>query len=193
MSAENAKINQFIDELRHSMVVAELNYQIWWVYKEKTLRTRYAGTMNRYSPFFQTGIHAHFVSYLVAIYRLHEKRKDTINIPRFVDMLEKTGAVNGQAIATGRKLLLQSKSLWIKVGILRNEAFAHRADAKGVSDVFGKAAVKPDQLVELNELTKKILNGLTGHWNKTAHIFNSDAGVAATRVLEDLRKLHASP
>ena len=193
MSAGDANIDRFINELRHSMVTAELNYQIWWIYKEKDSRARYAGTMNRYSPFFQTGIHAHFVAYLVAIYRLHEKRRDTINIPRFLDMLEKTGVVKGEAIASGRKLLAQSKPLWIKTGILRNEAFAHRADANGVADVFEKAAVKPDQLVELNELTKKMLNGLTSHWNKTAHVFNVDSGVAATRLLEDLRKLHAAP
>jgi hypothetical protein len=192
MSVENANIDRFINELRHSMVVAELNYQIWWVYKEKNSRARYAGTMNRYSPFFQTGIHAHFVAYLVAIYRLHEKRRDTINIPRFLDMLEKTRCVKSHVIEAGQKLLAQSKPLWIKAGILRNEAFAHRADGNGVADVFEKAAVKPDQLVELNELTKKILNGLTSHWNKTAHAFDVDAGEAASRLLEDLRKLHSA-
>ena len=193
MSVGNVSIDRFIDELRHSMVTAELNYQIWWVYKEKNSRARYAGTMNRYSPFFQSGIHAHFVAYLVAIYRLHEKRRDTINIPRFLDMLEKTGSLSAQTIATGRRLLAQSKPLWIKTGILRNEAFAHRANANGVADVFEKAAVKPDELVHLNDLTKKILNGLTSHWNKTAHVFNADSGAAATRLLEDLRNLHAVP
>jgi len=191
MTATDATIECFIDELRHSVITAELNYQIWWVYKEKASRQRFASTMNRYSPFFQTGIHAHFVAYLISIYRLHEKRRDTVNIPHFVEMIEKTGILQAQTIATARKFMAQAKPLWVKAGILRNELFAHRAKTHDIAEVFRKASVKPDELVRLNLLTKQMLNGITSHWNKTAHIFEVDAGKAAARLLEDLRKLSA--
>lgn len=187
MTAVDAKIMRFIDELRHTVVTADLNYQIWWVYKEQASRARFVKTMNRYSPFFQTGIHAHYVAYLVAIYRLHEKRRDTVNIPRFVDMIEKTRLLKPGVIVTARLLLTQAKPIWKKVGILRNEAFAHRSETKDVGEVFDKASVTPDQLVQLNQLSKKILNGLTSHWNQTAHIFQVNSGEAATRLLNDLR------
>jgi hypothetical protein len=189
MNRADAKLERFVEVLRHTMVTAGLNYEIWWVYKDKTSRSRFAKTMNRYTPFFQAGIHAHFVAYLVAIHRLHEKRRDTVNISRFIDALEAAGSVKPQVITAARKGITEAKPLWIKAGILRNEAFAHRAETQNISEVFRKAAVKPDELVRLNQLTKEILNGLTSHWNKTAHVFEVSAGQAATRVLEDLRSV----
>ena len=106
-----------------------------------------------YTPFFQTGIHAHFVAYLVAIYRLHEKRRDTVNVPRFIDMVEKTGPVDAKVIVTGRRLLADAKPVWIKAGVLRNEAFGHRAETQDIAHVFSKASVTPDQLVTLNSFS----------------------------------------
>lgn len=193
MSAPRITIARLIDELRHSVVTAELNYQTWWVYKEKTSRARFAGTMNRYTPFFQTGIHAHFVAYLVSIYRLHEKRRDTVNIPRFIDTVEKAGAIDASVIASARRFLTEAKPIWIKVGVLRNEVFAHRAETQDIADVFSKASVTPDELVQLNTLTKNILNGVTSHIDKTAHTFEVAAGAAATRLLNDLRRFHETP
>lgn len=190
MRALSISIGRFVDELRDSVVTAELNYQIWWVYKEQTSRARFVNTMNRYTPFFQTGIHAHFVAYLVAIYRLHEKRRDTVNIPRFIDMVEKAETVNGTVVATAQHLLAEAKPIWIKAGILRNEAFGHRTETQDIADVFSKASVTPDELVHLNTLTKKVLNGVTSHLDKTAHVFEVAAGESATRLLNDLRRLH---
>lgn len=192
MSMSRISIDRFIDELRHSVVTAELNYQIWWLYKEKTSRATFAATMNRYTPFFQTGIHAHFVAYLVAIYRLHEKRRDTVNIPRFIDMVDKTESVDPKVIVTARRLLADAKPLWIKAGVLRNEVFGHRAETQDIAHVFSKASVTPDQLVILNNLTKTALNGVTSHFNGTAHTFEVAAGKAATRLLNDLRRVHES-
>jgi hypothetical protein len=53
--------------------------------------------MNRYHLFFSTSIHSHFVALIVALYRLYEKRRDTYNIPRLTDLLEKEGRVSAAA------------------------------------------------------------------------------------------------
>jgi len=38
-------IEKYIDELRHTVTVAGLNYEIWWVYKSKDTRPHYLDAM----------------------------------------------------------------------------------------------------------------------------------------------------
>ena len=45
--------------------------------------------MKNYKMFFQTSIHAHFVALIVALYRLYENNKNTINIPQLLKLTEK--------------------------------------------------------------------------------------------------------
>ncbi len=80
----NSTCDEYIGELRHTVSVAVLNYDIWWVYKSDRTRPQYVDTMNRYRIFFTTSLHAHFVALIVALYRLYEKRRDTHNIPGLI-------------------------------------------------------------------------------------------------------------
>jgi hypothetical protein len=34
-------IKQYVDELRQPVIAAKLNYEIWWLYKEKDSRQKY--------------------------------------------------------------------------------------------------------------------------------------------------------
>jgi hypothetical protein len=70
MADSRQQINDHLDDLRHTISVAEINYQIWWIYKGRDTRPKYVETMNEYLEFFQASIHAHFVACLVALYRL---------------------------------------------------------------------------------------------------------------------------
>ena len=80
----SAEILQNVKELQNALTVAGLNYEIWWVYKEKESRKRFVDTLNTYPLFFQTSLHAHFVAMIVSLYRLFETRNDTINIPQLI-------------------------------------------------------------------------------------------------------------
>jgi len=90
VSLHMSEIDRYIEELRDTVRVAWLNYEIWWVYKSTDTRPEYVDTMNRYPLFFQTSIHAHFVALLVALYRLYETRDDTYNIPTLLKLLSCT-------------------------------------------------------------------------------------------------------
>jgi len=48
----STEILQNIRELQNALTVARLNYEIWWVYKEKESRKRYVDTLNTYPLFF---------------------------------------------------------------------------------------------------------------------------------------------
>lgn len=185
----SSSIEKYIEELRHTATTAQLNYEIWWAYKNKENRPKYINTMNKYSLFFQTSIHAHFVALLIALYSLYEVRNDTYNIPTLLRRLRNEGAIPVEALDELDKLYAAAKPLWIKVNILRNKAFGHRSVAHTPKEVFAEAKVTPNELRELVDTTKKLLNQLTKAWNKSVHAFNLSACRDLLAMLNDLDKL----
>ena len=91
-------IQRNIRELQNAIAIAELNYEIWWIYKEKESRKRFVDTLNSYPLFFQTSLHSHFVAMIVSLYRFYETRKDTINLPQLLRLLKSHGTISIQEI-----------------------------------------------------------------------------------------------
>jgi len=184
-------LDPHIAALRHSASVASLNYDIWWAYKSKEHRPIYVATMNRYPGFFETSIYAHFVALLVALYPMYETRRDTFNIPRLLKVLDKEGHVPDKVLAKANAIHAEAKPLWVRVGVLRNNAFGHRSDSKTVKEAFKEAGITPDQLKKLIELTKRLLNTISLALDGTVHLFNRAATEATLRVLHDLKECMA--
>jgi hypothetical protein len=86
----------------------------------------------------------------------------------------------------------EAKPLWIKVNILRNKAFGHRSVAHTVEDVFRESGVTPNELRDLVEITKKLLNELTHAWNRSVHAFNLGVREDTLRLLDDIKSMHES-
>lgn len=181
------EIEKYIDDLRQSVIAAEHNYEIWWVYKEKDSRAKYLETMNKYSLFFQISIHAHFVAMLVALYRIYEKRRDTIHINVLIQKLEKYPRITEDSKNNFKDSLCRAKPLWVKVSTLRNEAFGHRSKKYSVTEVFERANVTPGELRQLVEVTKSLLNQITLAWDGSTHAFNLDSSKSLIKLLEDLK------
>jgi len=80
-------LETYIEEVRHTAEVASLNYEIWWIYKEKNSRSKFINVLNRYPMYFQTSIHAHFVALVIALYRPFETRKDSLNLSMLLKSL----------------------------------------------------------------------------------------------------------
>ena len=180
-------VEQFLEELRQTATVACLNHEIWWVYKHQETRAKYIGAMNRFNPHFHTALHAHFVATIVALYRLYETRNDTYNVPRLMAALDTELGQDPAAMSAAKDLYqTEIKPLWIKVSILRNNAFGHRSTEMSVEQAFQQANVTPDQLAELIQKTKELLNNLSYGWNRSRHAFNVHAREATIRMLECL-------
>jgi hypothetical protein len=180
-------LEQYAKEMRHTANVAWFNYEIWWVYKSADTRPEYLSTMNSYPLFFQTSLHAHFVALLVELYRLFETRQDTYNIPDFLKLLSERGAIPSEVGASLQDMYDEAKPLWVKVSILRNKVFGHRSKAHTVSEAFAEAGVKPDDLRELVEITRRLLNVATQAASQTTHAFNLSARGDTVRVLDHLK------
>lgn len=183
------QISNYIEELRHTVTVSSLNYEIWWVYKGKDTRPEFIDVMNDYSIFFQTSIHAHFVSLLVGLYRLYENRPDTYNITKLLELIRNHPNFSGEVMQEITGIYEEAKPLWLKVRLLRNKAFGHRCNAHTVEEVFKEAAVSPDNLKDLLELTKKLLNAISHAYSRNTHAFNLGAREDIINLLNDLKRL----
>ncbi len=180
-------IQKYVEELRYTVNVASRNYEIWWAYKSKDTRPEYVGTMNSYILFFQTSIHAHFVALLVALYRLYEKRKDSYNIPGFLNLLNEREAVPPAILEKLQAIFTEAKPLWIKVNILRNEAFGHRSHERSIGEVFGKAEISGNNIFDLIKLSQDLLNTATLAWDGSSAGFKLSTRDDTLQLLKDLK------
>ncbi len=184
----SASIEDYIDDLRHTVTAAQLNYDIWWVYKSEDTRPAFNEALKRHTTFFQTSLHAHFVALLLALYRLYETRSDTFNIPRLLKRLRDEAAVDPAVLDELDGMLASAKPLWVKVSVLRNNAFGHRSTSHTIEDAFREAGVTPNELMELMEQTKRLLNKLTLAFDSSTHAFNASARKATLDLLADVGK-----
>ncbi|NOS73419.1 MAG: hypothetical protein HOP36_02520 [Methyloglobulus sp.] len=185
----NDEIDSYISELRQTVSIANLHYEVWWVFKDKENGSKYIKTLNQYNLFFQTTIQAHFVATIISLYRVYETRKDTYNIQALINRLENT-KFSREKLSELKALFTRSKPIWLKVNILRNKVFGHRNNKSTVSEAFEEADIKPSDLKELMELTKEILNLVSYEWDQSTHAFNLGAESPTKLLLQDLKKYH---
>jgi hypothetical protein len=186
------EIQEYMTELQNIVISASLSYDVWWVFKGYETRSAYLKTMNQHPTFFYACIHSHFVALLIALYSLYETRKDTHNIPRMIYKIKNLEGVTPYAVARLNELYERARPLWVKVSVLRNNAYAHRSDSMSVPDVFAEAGVKPDELKELVDITKDLLNEANSEVFSTEHAFNLDARGSTIEMLDALRKFYGS-
>jgi len=184
------EINSNIAEFQHAIVVAELNYEIWWVYKEKDNRAKYLKVLNNYPLYFQTSLHAHFVAMIISLYRLYETRKDTMNLPQLIRLFKKHSVLANDEIRNIQSNINSIRPLWRKVHILRNNMFGHRSNKLTDDAIWKKADVTPNQFKQIIDDSKALLNRITRLWAKSSHVFNLSATDDTIRLLEDLKRLN---
>lgn len=177
-----------IDELTEAVNDASLNYDIWWVYNAIGSRERYIDALRKYPLFFQASIDAHFIALLVALYRIFETRRDTINVSGLITMVENAGALPVSERSELDKLHRAAKPLWRKVSIIRSEIFAHRTKGSTPEKSFARAGLSPNEIKNLIDLSKKIVNLLSQAFDRSTFAFNLSAEADTRRLLEALLK-----
>ena len=178
-----------IKSLFNTIISASFHFDIWWVYKEKDSRARYVDTLNDYFNFFKTSLQAHFLSVVVELYKLFETRKDTINFPRLIKLLNENNLLDPDILKKVEAEKRSLKVLWKKIAILRSELFAHTSIDMSYREVFKKAEITPDNIRDLIDRAKKLLNQISEGLEKNTYIFNLEATRDTVRVLEDLKSI----
>jgi len=184
------RIQQDIKELRNTLVIAGLNYEIWAFYKEKDNRNKFIDTLRIYKPFFEISLHAHFVAMIIAIYKLFETRSDTVNMHQLIELLKKEGVIPQRKIQKIESKIKEIKPLWVKVSILRNNLFGHRSNTLYFEEIWDKAEITQNKLKKLIDESKIILNEITSLWGNFGHAFNESATQSTMNLLENLKRLN---
>jgi hypothetical protein len=151
----NPLLDRYLKELADTAYAASQNYDIWWIYKEE--RPKYVGVMREYSGFFISSIHAHFVAMLMALSKLYEDNKHSINIKKFIKLIEIENLISDNVIIEIRNSLNGKKNLIEKISILRNNYFAHINEKLDYDKVLKKANIKYKNFKELINLSNDIL------------------------------------
>ncbi len=184
------ELDRYLFELQQAIIAAELNYDIWWVYKDQESRKKFIDNMNEYVEFFATSIHAHFVAMLIALYRCYETRRDTININKLTKLLKKLLPNSPLEIDKINEIYDKIKvdPIWKKVSKLRNNLFGHRSSNFNLSEIFNEVAITPNELKSLINNTKEILNRIADLCDEK-NIAGFNAKKTTIRLLNDLNEL----
>jgi hypothetical protein len=185
-SAMKRKVDSHIKSIQDTIIVAEWNHDIWWIYKSRDTRPKFIDAMNTYLAFFQTSIHAHFVAMIIVLYRLYETRHDTISFPQLLKALDSDHTLSDNARNRVRELIQETKPIWIKIGIIRSEVFAHLSNARDIEGSFKKADLKYGHFNDLIELSKTIINVITHDYARSTHAFNLSVKFDTKDLLTDL-------
>lgn len=172
MRDKRQNFKKYLDELLHTVFVARANYEIWWIYKNAEDRKRYYDILDCYLGFFRTGIHAHFVAMIIALYKLFEKRRDTVNVDQLLKIGEQFAILDGSKVASIQQKVDQAKKIWKKVSILRNNVFAHHNKDFDYENVFSNANVTYDEIKFLTEITLQLLNDISYIFDRSTMDFD---------------------
>ena len=172
---------ELIKRVHDSVLAAELHYQIYWIYKNRDDRAKYIDTLNRYLAFFAQSIQAHFIALVVVLYATYEDRRDTINLAR---LYEDSPAELKATVSTD---FTRAKSIWKKIAVLRNNHFGHVTERLEIDAIFETADVRYDEIKELIELSKKLVNRFSYAEDRSSFVDSLDSEKDTYRLLDKLR------
>jgi hypothetical protein len=172
-------------------VRARALYDIWWLYESVDTRPRYASTINTYSEFFRYDIHALLVAMTVHVCMLYDKDNRTIGLMHLIKEVEQQNGKSAR-LASARTLADQVKATVKSMTFLRNHVFAHRNASIRYDGAFQKAAVKPNDIRDLIDISLKIANKILVELNERELIANPYVVEQTKRMLDHLSQTTAS-
>ncbi len=168
-------------------------FDIWWLYRGPT-RADILQQMNACPDFFRFDEHAHLVSMIIHLAVLHDKRGDTLGFETLIeDTTNSLGASRTaeqcQKLLEAYQLLTKHHDLISRVRLLRHKAFAHRDASQNYNDVFREADLKPNELKQLIDDSRRIANKLAACLGLQEGMPDQFAVAHARRVLDALKSI----
>lgn len=179
---ESKDRRDLIQQLQASVMAADLHYRVWWIYKNKDDREKYLDVLNDYLGFFRVSIQAHFIAVTVILYAIYEERSDTVNLSRLF------ASAGRDLQATIAEKYTRARAIWTKVAIIRNNHVGHVNDRLDVDEVFQKANVTYNDIRDLIQLSKELVNAFSYAEDRSTFAYNLDSAGDTYRVLDDLRR-----
>ncbi len=177
-----------IDLLALTISQARGHFQVWEALQESKADPASVRVMNGYREFFHFTEKALFASCIVACNLLFEKNKKTVSFHSLKTSLKASESRDIEREPELAALLDRMKTLWIKVGRLRNEAFGHVSNKATQQEVFSKAQVSGQDLQDFLDLAVKLHHGITHPRTQSFEAFNLNGKPATLRLLDRLSR-----
>lgn len=162
---------------------AQFCQEIWWTYRGTETRSRYLDAMNEFPLFFRTSIYAHFVGFIIPLYRIFETRTDAINFRTLLKSLEESlppEKVMGYQTHFEERL----KDTWVKISILRNNTYGHKKLAQDNEVIFAQADLSPKNIQDFIKGTRDLLNRISQDVDKRTFAGNLFVTADAIEILD---------
>ena len=158
LGAQKLSLDEQIDVARNQLVRARIFLDLWWYYHGSTTRSESLASLNQFPEFFRFDEHAHLTAFIVHITTIFDKGKGKIRLGKLKETILKNFAVGEEIKKILNPLFEETDAIVSKVFILRHQAFAHRSEKDSYDDSFKQANVSFDELLELTEKSKQILD-----------------------------------
>ncbi|NIJ88580.1 hypothetical protein FHR49_001367 [Xanthomonas campestris] len=171
----------------HTMLTqAEIDLEMWQAMRKARSDHDVVVMLNRrYGRFYIAAENALFNSLISISYKAFETRRDTINFWQLHRTLP--ASMKPEVEAELDVLFARIKSIWLKVGIVRNNIVGHQSSENSVEEFHRIAGIT---ILELEELVKEmqyLLYFIAKHFHDTHVVFNLKGTQSFDNLLSDLR------
>ncbi len=190
---KKADILKDIERLHHAVMVASEHFDVYHGLSNEKYRKEYTDTMNRYLGFFDCTISAHFTAFLLCLTKVFDGNKKNKRVS-FYTVLDEAYSTGNISECAKEKINgeLDNNDLKTKVtnlSILRNNHFAHLVQLNHVK-AFREAGVSPNDLRNVIEKAKEIVNLLAYEVDRNSFAFCLEAKTPTLDLLHNLKQYH---
>ena len=139
----------------------------------------------RYGRFYVAAENALFNSLISILYKVFEKRKDTVNFGRLLRTLPSDVAPEIKTELDD--LLGKTKVTWKKISLVRNKVVGHQSLDQSVDEVHRVAGITILELEEFVKDAQHLLYLIAKYFQDTHVIFNLKGTQSFDNLLNDLR------
>ncbi len=181
--------DEHLEELLQTVLEARANFDIWWIYANNETCSQYGDVFDTYSEFFRISRQAHFVTSVIALYRLYDKRSDVLSIPALLEEGKNDQRFSLSVLDEANRRFRKALPIWENLSHLRHKLFAHRDKNVDHYSIFGAVSLTPEDIRSLTDDSLDLLNGLLYYRQRTTYTFWE---YTTGDTLDVLKTLHAA-
>jgi len=161
--------DDLIRELHATLVEAGRCLRYWRVFNNPSTPPDWELKLGTYRVFFRTTRSAFLTTAIIDLYKLYDPTRPAMNLGELQSRA--AGKHPGDAnVSKAAALIASASSLWKRIQVLRNKVFAHRDTRNDVDYWFRLAAVSPDALFKLHDVSEEVLNLLSYAHDRSSYV-----------------------
>lgn len=182
------KLRDDLEELFLLIQDAHCAYEIWWILVSKDGRKQYFNTFLSFKEFFVPVAIANSTAMSIGLFKLYDKRVDTLNFMKIIENAETLGIIDSSKNKKFKRKLSEVVKIWKKICILRNNILAHRNYFLTRKEVYKLAKITPNQIERMIDLSVRIFNTIWMKIDRNPKKLNEFTHMDTIKMLELLQE-----